>query len=1083
MNPSQPERHHRPARRPPARHGSGRGAAGAAPVTPASGEPPVGAPRPSAAQLRAITTLDRPLRIIAPPGSGKTYTLVMRTVHLLELGVDPASIMLVTFTREAAAQLRGRLARELARRGDVDIDVGPMCVGTIHSACLRLIKDAADGPAINNFRVADAFDQRYLTFLNWDRFAALPDWGSFPFSRSELRHPWRQFGRVASLAGFVTEELVDCERMQRDGDPRLRAVAQATGEYRAMLRRERCMDFSSILLEAYNLLRRDEFAERVRQRVRYVMVDEYQDTNAIQEQILLGICGPSGNICVAGDEDQALYRFRGATVRNIEEFPNVPSFHGRCLTVTLADDYRSDPSIRRFASAWMHPDGPDAGQGEPVPGGEGAPADAGRRAPGVARLVYNRASDAFASWEDQVCAFVGSLRAHGVVGDYGQVAFVTTALRGNAHVTRLARRLERAGVHVFAPRADAFFDRPEVRLALGVLLRVLPQFSERLDRIKADNANRRAYLAYLSRDCMGFTVRWLSVHPDDELARWVGALRAGNLAAIAPAAGDPDARGGEGDPLGYSFSDLLMRMVAFEPFRSALDRPLTFPEHALRASRNLALLADALANFEYFYRVGELRGGRLFEDARNLFDRYLYFRWTLGVRESELDGDVPPGSMPFMTIHQAKGTEFPVVLVDTTGASPWDGYEVERAIRDGYGRYAETEPAEEVARLDFDRKFYTAFTRARGLLVLTGARGVDESFKRAYEGLPDVEGIDLSAVAARMRRAAGDDGAMAAPEARADGARLAAVGPAGLPAAAESHAPFPSVTPVASPSAALPAARRPRGASPMPTFSFTGDVAVYERCPRSYKLFRVLGFPRTSSDEMVLGTLVHQTIEDVHRAVLSGRRADVSGRRVGQWLDANYRSLREMGHAYLDDARLAQAKRQVMRYVAWRGGDWDDVREAEFEVSEATPLYVIRGRVDLMTGRDGAVDLFDFKTGAVPEPGSPLLAAYRDQLQLYAHLVERRRGCRVGMMHLFFPGDDSADPTVSFPRTQESIDATMERFDRVARAIMARDFEHLAGDSRACASCAFRHYCGRAADPALSGPGAASPATPGPRPR
>lgn len=138
-----------------------------------------------------------------------------------------------------------------------------------------------------------------------------------------------------------------------DSDPTIVGVANILALYQKIMEEENLIDFSSIQTEAYSLLvNQPEILAEIKERIKYVMVDEYQDTNYIQELIVFLISGESRNICVVGDDDQGLYRFRGATIRNILEFPNHFA-KGECKRVDLTVNYRSEKDIIDFYNEWM----------------------------------------------------------------------------------------------------------------------------------------------------------------------------------------------------------------------------------------------------------------------------------------------------------------------------------------------------------------------------------------------------------------------------------------------------------------------------------------------------------------------------------------------------------------------------------------------------------------------------------------------------------------------------------------------------------------------------------------------------------
>ena len=270
-------------------------------------------------QKEAISSANGPVLITAGPGTGKTYTLVQRAIYLIEeCGVQPENLFIATFTEKAAKELITRITNELARR-NITANVNEMYVGTFHSLCLRILKENLEYTRLKkNYRLLDAFDQKYTVFQNIYQFrnipnvdAVLPDSGA-----------WKQSEAICGYVNNLSEELVLPDDLERDADPAISAMGTILRAYQKLLNDNNLMDFSSIQVETYRLLtEHSEILEELQRKITHLMVDEYQDTNYIQEQLVFLLAGKKKNICVVGDDDQGLYRFRGATIRNILEFP------------------------------------------------------------------------------------------------------------------------------------------------------------------------------------------------------------------------------------------------------------------------------------------------------------------------------------------------------------------------------------------------------------------------------------------------------------------------------------------------------------------------------------------------------------------------------------------------------------------------------------------------------------------------------------------------------------------------------------------------------------------------------------------
>ena len=289
-------------------------------------------------QKKAVVATDGPVLIIAGPGTGKTFTLVKRIAYLvLEKGVKPGEIMAVTFTEKAARELLTRISDEFLASGS-QININEMYIGTFHAVCLRLMKENAENAGGNKpLRMMDAFEQLYLVYRNIDLFSCLPDFSRLISGKSN----WAKAQEICRYVNQIMEELVDTEALLSDHDRDMQFLGKIAVRYRGLLDRNNVMDFSSIQTRTYNMLKENPAVlEAVQSSIRYIMVDEYQDTNYIQEQLVFMLAGNRKNICVVGDDDQGMYRFRGATIRNILEFPSKFSPE-ECTIIHLNMNYRS----------------------------------------------------------------------------------------------------------------------------------------------------------------------------------------------------------------------------------------------------------------------------------------------------------------------------------------------------------------------------------------------------------------------------------------------------------------------------------------------------------------------------------------------------------------------------------------------------------------------------------------------------------------------------------------------------------------------------------------------------------------------
>ena len=948
-------------------------------------------------QRKAIAAAEGPVLITAGPGTGKTYTLVQRAIYLIEeCGVKPESIFIATFTEKAAKELITRITNELSDRGIV-ANINEMYIGTFHSLCLRILKEHLEFTRLRrNYRLLDAFDQQYMVFQNIYRFRNIPE--------VALALPnggvWKQAEAICNYVNNLSEELVTPEELMSDTDLSIAALGRMLKEYRDVLTEGNLMDFSSIQIEAFRLLRDNaEILEELRSKVTHIMVDEYQDTNFIQEQLVFLLAGDRKNICVVGDDDQGLYRFRGAAIRNILEFPQ-KFVDGECRVIPLVINYRSNSDIVDFYNEWMATtDGAkfkfrwdNFRYNKKIEPHE----KTALHSPAVVKLAGVDDTD---EWHEKILRFINDLKASGKLKDYNQIAFLFNSVK-HPRVTALARFLEENHINVYSPRSDMFFQRDEIRLALGCLMLMFPRYVQGLENGDF-NFLQPEHLTYY-RNCIMTANEYLTQPENSKLLKWI--RRRGKDHVSLTGATD------------YAYCGLMYQLFEFQPFAGILDTEMGVGVVDIRPTRNLAKLTQIIGKFEYLHRVdvldaGEYRGRRrIDQNTELLFNMYLRLLFDGGITEYEDDSEyAPSGCVSFLTIHQSKGMEFPIVLVDSLANVPRKNTnDLMMQIEERYFKRPAFEPYDVTKYFDFWRLYYTAFSRAQDLLILTcceDKRTPSNYFKDIYGELQSVEspGFDIREF---------------------------------------------DFKPI-------------KGVNIKNTYSFTSHITVYETCALQYKFYKELEFMPVRANAMLFGTLVHETIEDIHRAALRHEEQTITEENVSRWFDSNYVSLTKTEHTYLAGPQREAALKQVLRYVDRQHGDWSQIQQAEVDVSLVKPDYIIEGKVDLIRGEGDTVEIVDFKSQRKPDmvKDREQLEQYRRQLHIYAHLVEERTGQKVSKMHIYYTGEDGGVPTITYPYTKSAVEGTMAVFDDTVHKIMKKDFHRCAKDPKVCGACDFRFYC------------------------
>ncbi|MGH9768613.1 MAG: ATP-dependent DNA helicase [Blastocatellia bacterium] len=916
---------------------------------------------------------DGPLLVIAGPGSGKTYSIVLRALNLLLLKkAEPKQLVLCTFTEKAAFEMRDRLAAA-ARKVGYPGDLSELAVSTIHSFCNRVLTQHRHRTALGHgYDTLDELTQLLFIFEHFDEIIGAAENNLF---LGHWKTRWTAIEGARAYFDKITEELVDPERLTLGANPFLSAVGEAYRRYEWAMQEANRTDFAHLQRIVYDLLGDPEAFEAVTRDIRYVLVDEYQDTNYIQEQLLLKLTEKTRNLCVVGDEDQSLYRFRGATVRNILEFPQRIS---GCNVVKLTTNYRSHRAIVERYDRWM--------------------ASADWSNPSGARFRYDKTIEAdsaathpdypavIAIWgrdrRDEVTRFadlVDFLKKKDVIADYSQVALLLHSVR-EEHSGPYLTALEARGIPAFCPRARAYFDIPEIRDLVGCFALILGWYGEGRGQVAGAVAE---LAAYVDGAIVELGRRFSAPHPLAlALRNWTGDIT----------------RLQEGGTLDMRPADYFYHLLALEPFKSAV--------HNENTARNLAIFSQLLNVFQSYYHYA-------FVSHRNrewlrlyFFNSFLRLLHDGGINEYEdPDQPFPKGYVQVMTIHQAKGLEFPVVVAGSLSTQLSSPKQIDRDLGPFYHR-PPFEPENRITLFDRMRLHYVAFSRPQKVLVLTAHETPKPHFTPIWQGLPQW------------------------PYARKE----------------------------------LLAAQRFEMRERMPvkkTYSFTGDLKIYETCPRQYQFFREYDFTPSRSAVIFFGLLVHQTIEEIHRIALDGKLDTLNEPRIRELFDRTFRFLtlsdvRPIG----DDAKEA-AFDQVMNYFRQNQSEMRRIIQTEVDVSLEKDGYILAGKVDLLLGGDGKLELLDFKTSPRPKDSPELIAAYERQLCTYAHILEQRHGRRVDRLYLYWTSEPrKEDALMALPYDPARVEEAGRHFDETVRRIQAREFAvKTPPEPGICKECDLRMLC------------------------
>lgn len=284
-------------------------------------------------QQEAVFTTEGPVLVLAGAGSGKTRALTHRIAYLIEeKGVNPWNILAITFTNKAAGEMRERVDQL------VEFGAESIWVSTFHSSCVRILRRHIEVLGFtSNFSIYDTDDQKVLL--------------KQIFKKLNVDTKYYKDSVVLHHISTAKNNMVDADAFYKQsvGDYRMMKIAEIYIEYQKQLKENNALDFDDLLVKTVELFKTDaQVLEHYQNRFRYIMVDEYQDTNSVQFELVRLLAGKYRNLCVVGDDDQSIYKFRGANIQNILGFEDT---YPEAKVIKLEQNYRSTKNILSVANA------------------------------------------------------------------------------------------------------------------------------------------------------------------------------------------------------------------------------------------------------------------------------------------------------------------------------------------------------------------------------------------------------------------------------------------------------------------------------------------------------------------------------------------------------------------------------------------------------------------------------------------------------------------------------------------------------------------------------------------------------------
>lgn len=912
-------------------------------------------------QKEAVETINGPLLIIAGPGSGKTKTLVERMIYMIKKkNIKPENILITTFTERAAGELITRVSNRLKTD---NIHLENMYIGTLHSICLKIIDRYIEKSNLQKgYQVLDKSDQKFFIFSKFKKFKEISGYNKF-FHKKEYFSSWRAGKVLIEWFNRFSEEGINTKA---NG-----FLSEAYELYKNLLFQNNVIDFSMIQCETYRILSSNiVILDDFQSQIKYLMIDEYQDTNTIQEKLIFLIGGKSKNICVVGDDDQGIYRFRGATIQNILQFPE--RVENSCKIIKLEINYRSEKDIVMFCEKWIESlywndfrykktlQVPSEKNNEKV------------------RVVTLSVDGSEKKWQDRIIKFLKFLKKLNIIEDYNQVVFLFRSVR-NRRVISLIYALEYNEIGVYSPRSNLYFQREEIKLVIGIFLSVLLRKNSRFYNDKKTDIDDYYKICLSKIIKLKYKDSLFKKEIENIESKYINILdKVGNLL------------------------NLFYEIISMKIFNSILKTDSDF--YNSRTLYNLGIFSKIVKKADMISKIKGITERNIVKIGDYFFMIHLKFIKESGIDEYEdIREYAPRGCVSFMTIHQSKGLEFPVVIVDSLDAEPYILKENMSELEKKYGLYNYFEPEYRIPEFDFWRLYYTAFSRAKNLLILScienkkGKRVVPSlPFKHLYNNLPDILSCGLNFSELEIDKIENID--------------------------------------------------------IKPSYSYTATVLKYLECPYKYKFNKIYEFQSKKEIQNFYGTLIHENLEVINKKIKDNIIIDKN------YIELNYMKIydemKQNEGIELDEKSLNSGLEQLQKYYK------SSLKNCKFLYVEKDlyvmkDRYVIEGKLDLIINDSDGIKIIDFKTG-VDDIDNFNLQIYKNQIKLYCYLVYENLKIKPSGGAIYFL-KTGKQIEISYDIGDEK--NILQLFEKIDSSISQQKFPKREYSEKYCAKCEFKPHC------------------------
>lgn len=821
-------------------------------------------------QKEAVEYCDGPLLLVAGPGTGKSRVLIEKVLYLVtKKSYDPNKILVSTFTIKAAEELRDRLRKRLGDK------VETMQISTIHSFCQTMLEDYSEFHRLGStFSVLDEEDQYIFVKSKYGYQFGLKDFIQ-PYEVSSLINTFNTLSENNVDSLDLVEHLKKEEASERDI-----AIAEAYDKYLVALQTENLVDFANLQKEFLYLLEsKEDILEKVSNKFDYVLIDEYQDTNPIQDKIFKLIVGERKCICAVGDEDQSIYGFRGASVQNFRSFPE--KYTGTKVH-NLETNFRSGKEIVDFSDEFMK----DHRQYNKkiIPNREKT------NNPILIRGKH------LTDEAKQSVSLIKDLKESNKIKHYGDISILFRSVRN--HSSDYVKYLREFNIPYYVIGDGAFLERTEVRTVLFLMgfFEGFTPAEKQLDEWKwwgnelllnevidlSLDAKAKLQTILLTEDLTKLDaskLKKLDIEKDDMFK----ILRI--LEKRKEVIKESEKR------KKYSLTSLFYDVLKLTNY---LKKIIDLPGDEFEIQKyNLGLLSSIIYKYETTAHTNNFK---------NFFEHLFYLPDNKSHNSAFIENSK---AVRIMTVHQAKGLEFPVVIMGSVlkgrfpsqAAKREDDFfnipEVFMLYKNKYDSLAEER-----------RLFYVGMTRAQDLLVVATSDGDD---KKPSEYIMDEIGINKFS-----RAENGINGCEMIYEESKDIPRL--------------------------------------------TYS---SINNFLSCPFRYSLNYKYSFQTPPTFFQNYGTVVHNSLQKLHLDLKEGKEITVD--RVKEvvmscWIPVYFDKRK-------DEKMMFSLVEKVWNYIRKGTKKYQEILEVERPFSFIGDDFIIRGKVDLIAKDiDGSIHITDFKS-------------------------------------------------------------------------------------------------------------------------